>query len=267
MPFMRKAAWIGVATAVLLVAVLTLYFMLKTDNIGRTHHDHRNKTLIPTPNATQTTPNITQTPQPPQNVAKPPFNASSYEVNYTLVFAVSYGGIAATIEGWMVIGVGPYGNYSFGMFTMPLVGVAAYKTVTMEDGVYTLMCALGGCRVVEEDEWPFDRLIDGVNVTRTVLGQCRWLNYTGVVYEERGVLDPKAFSRTAGGLTGNYTAYVCEVHEVVLSADLVSTAIVNDAPVRVTLKMEAVKAGPYNADTHRQILQEVEEKLRDVASE
>jgi len=49
-----------------------------------------------------------------------------------------------------------------------------------------------------------------------------------------------------------------------LSVDLTSTAIVYDAPVCITLKLEAVKAGPYNADTYRQIFQEVEERLCDV---
>jgi hypothetical protein len=43
----------------------------------------------------------------------------------------------------------------------------------------------------------------------------------------------------------------------VLSADLTSTAVVYDTPVRVTLKLEAVDAGPYRPDTYRQILQEI----------
>ncbi len=268
---MRKSVWIGVAVAVVLVAALALYFMLKTDNVGRSYHD---ETFVPmpTPNATdQATLNITiQTPQLPPNqtvnVVKPPFNASAYEVNYTITFSVSTSGITVTIEGWTVIGVGPAGNYSFGMLTIPLRGTATYKTVTTEDGTtYTLACALGYCRVVEEEEWPFARLIDGINVTRTVLGQCQRLNYTGTLYEERGTLDPKALRKLLQEVYGNYTAYVCEVNGVMLSADLASTAFVYDTPVRVTLKMEAAWAGPYSPETYRQVLQEIEEGLRNEA--
>ncbi len=267
---MRKPVWIGVAVVATLVAALALYFVLKTDNVARSYHD---ETFVPmpVPNATTgQTPNATiQMPQNQTiNVIKPPFNASAYEVNYTFVFTVSYSGIAVTIEGWMVIGVGPSGNYSFGMLSIPLVGTATYKTVTTEDGAtYTLTCVSDFCRVDEEEEWPFVRLIDGINVTQTVLGQCQRLNYTGTLYEEKGILDPKALRKLFQETHGNYTAYVCEVNGVVLSADLASTAFVYDAPVRATLKMEAVKAGPYSHETYRQILQEIEEKLRNEAVE
>ncbi len=267
---MRKPVWMGVAVVATLIAALTLYFVLKTDNVGRSYH---NKTLtpIPAPNATtgQTAPNMTfQTPPPTVNVTKPPFNASAYEVNYTITFSVSTGGITVTIEGWTVIGVGPFGNYSFGVLTIPLRGAATYKTVTTEDGAtYTLACALDYCRAIEEEEWPFTRLIDGINVTRTVLGPCQRLNYTGVSYEERGVLDPKALRRLLQEVSGNYTAYVCEVNGVVLSADLISAAVVYDASVRVTLKMEAAQAGPYSPETYRKILQEIKERLRNETAE
>ena len=46
------------------------------------------------------------------------------------------------------------------------------------------------------------------------------------------------------------------------SADLTSTAVVYDTLVRVTLKLEAVNAGPHRPETYRQILQEIEAKLR-----
>jgi len=257
---MRKLAWIGVAAAVLVVAVLILYF--KMGHVDRSYHD---VTSVPNATTGQTTPNITTQPPPGQTVGvvKPPFNASAYEVNYTIVFAVSTGGITVTIDGWTAIGVGPFGNYSFGVLTVPLRGTAAYKTATMEDGAtYTLACAAGDCTVIEEEEWPFSRLIDGVNVTRTAKGQCSRLNYTGVLYEERGALDPKALRRLIQEMTGNYTAYICEVNGVVLSADLTSTAVVYDTSVRVVLKLEAVNAGPYRPETYRQILQEIEERLR-----
>ena len=260
---MRKL-WIGVAAAVLVVAVLILYF--KMGHVDRSYHDgsYYDETL-PAPNATTgRIPNATTQPPPGQavGVVKPPFNASAYEVNYTLVFAVSTGGITVTIDGWTVIGVGPSGNYSFGVLTIPLRGTAAYKTAAVNSTTYTLACAAGDCTVIEEEEWPFSRLIDGVNVTRTAKGQCRRLNYTGVLYEERGALDPKALRRLIQEMTGNYTAYICEVNGVVLSADLTSTAVVYDTLVRVTLKLEAVNAGPYRPETYRQILQEIEAKLR-----
>jgi len=209
-----------------------------------------------------------QTPPLGKIDVRPPFNASAYEVNYTITFAVSTGSITVTIEGWTVIGVGPFDNYSFGMHTVPLRGTATYKTVTMEGGAtYTLARALDCYRVVEEGEWPFTSLIDGIDVTRTVLGQCQRLNYTGVLYEERGVLDPRALRRLLQEVSGNYTAYACEVNGAMLSADLVSTAIVYDASVRAALKMEAVKAGPYDPETCRQILQEIEKKLREELSD
>ena len=260
---MNKLVWIGVAAvAAALLFVVWMYFMIvdhtppseKPKQIGNT-------TASRTPqHVDNTTTSRTQTPQPPPTAAsiKPPFNASAYEVNYTIVFAVSTGGITVTIDGWTAIGVGPFGNYSFGVLTVPLRGTATYKTATMEDGAtYTLACAAGDCTVIEDEEWPFSRLIDGVNVTRTAKGQCKHLNYTGVLYEERGALDPKALRRLIQEMTGNYTAYICEVNGVVLSADLTSTAVVYDALVRVTLKLEAVNAGPYRPDTYRQILQEI----------
>ena len=207
---MRKLAWMGVAATVLVVAVLILYF--KMGHVDRSYYD---ETTTPAPNATTVVLNITTQPPPGQavGVVRPPFNASAYEVNYTIVFAVSTGGITVTIDGWTVIGVGPFGNYSFGVLTVPLRGTAAYKTAVMEDGAtYTLACAAGDCTVIEEEEWPFSRLIDGVNVTRTAKGQCSRLNYTGVLYEERGALDPKALRRLIQEMTGNYTAYICEVN-------------------------------------------------------
>jgi hypothetical protein len=54
---MRKSTQIGVVVAVPLVAVPTLYFMLKTDNGSQ--HDYCNETRVPTPNAIHT---IIQTP-------------------------------------------------------------------------------------------------------------------------------------------------------------------------------------------------------------
>jgi hypothetical protein len=172
------------------------------------------------------------------------------------VFTISFSGITATMEGWMVIGTGPSGNYSFGMLTVPLQGTATFKSATEGNVTYTMSCFHGDC-TVNEEEWPFTSLIEGVNVTRTAKGQCRRLNYTGTLYEERGMLDPKAFSRFIEGLSGNYTAYVCEVNRVMLSADLMATASAHGEMIRITLKMEAAKAGPYSSETYHRILQEV----------
>jgi hypothetical protein len=172
------------------------------------------------------------------------------------VFTVSFSGITTTVEGWVVIGTGLAGNYSFGMLTVPLQGTATFKSATEGNATYTMTCLHGDC-TVNEEEWPFTSLIEGVNVTRTAKGQCRRLNYTGTLYEERGMLDPKAFSRFVEGLSGNYTAYVCEVNGVMLSADLTATTSAHGEMMRITLKMEAVKAGPYSSETYRLILQEV----------
>jgi hypothetical protein len=177
-------------------------------------------------------------------------------VNYTLVFTVSFSGITVTMEGWMVIGTGPSGNYSFGMLTVPFRGTATFKSATEGNVTYTMSCFRGEC-VVKEEEWPFTGLIEGVNVTRTAKGQCRRLNYTGTLYEERGTLDPKAFSRFMEDLMGNYTAYVCEVNGVVLYADLTATASMRGEVARFTMKIEAVKAGPYRPDVYRLILSEI----------
>ena len=157
----------------------------------------------------------------------------------------------------MVIGIGPSGNCNFGMLTIPLQGTATYKSATEGNVTYTMSCFRGECVVDEEEEWPFTGLIEGVNVTRVAKGQCSRLNYTGTLYEERGTLDLKAFSRFIEGLVGNYTAHVCEVNGVMLSANLTATASAHGEPMRITLKMEAVKAGPYSSETYRRILQEV----------
>jgi hypothetical protein len=178
-------------------------------------------------------------------------------VNYTLVFTVSFSGVTMTVEGWMVVGRGPSGNYSFGMLTVPLRGTATFKSATEGSTTYTMSCLHGYCEVDEEEEWPFAGLIEGVNVARTAMGPCKMLNYTGTLYEERGMLDPKAFSRFIEGLSGNYTAYICEVNGVVLSADLTATVSAQNEAVRITLKMEAVKAEPYSADVYNRILHEI----------
>jgi hypothetical protein len=248
---MNKLVWMGIA-AVAAVLLFT-WWMYSTFIDSRVAPPDRFKQID------DTTTSRTQTPQPPPATAavKPPFNASAHEVNYTFVFTVSYGGVTATVEGWMVIGTGPSGNYSFGMLTVPLLGTATYKSATEGNVTYTMSCFRGECEVKKEEEWPFTGLIEGVNVTRIVKGQCEWLNYTGVLYEERGTLDPKAFSRFIEGLSGNYTAYVCEVDGVILSADLVATASARGEMIRTTLKMEAVKAGPYRPDVYRLILKEI----------
>jgi hypothetical protein len=251
---MNKLVWIGVA-AVAAVLLFTWWFH-STSIVDYAAPPDRFKQIDNT--------TTTQTPQPPPsqtvNVAKPPlppFNASAYEVNYTLTFTVSFSGVTMTVEGWAVIGTGPAGNYSFGILTVPLQGTATYKSATEGNVTYTMSCFHGDCIVNEEEEWPFAGLIEGVNVTRSARGQCRRLNYTGTLYEERGTLDPKAFSRFIEGLSGNYTAYVCEVNGVMLSADLTATASAHGEMMRVTLKMEAVKAGPYRPDTYRLILKEI----------
>jgi hypothetical protein len=247
---MNKLVWIGVAAVA--AVLLFMVWMYSTFIDSRVAPPDRFKQIG------NTTTSRTQTPQPPPTTAvvKPPFNASAYEVNYTLVFTVSFSGITTTVEGWVVIGTGPAGNYSFGILAMPLQGTATFKSATEDNTTYTMTCLHGDC-TVNEEEWPFTSLIEGVNVTRIAKGQCRRLNYTGTLYEERGMLDPKAFSRFVGNLTGNYTAYVCEVNGVMLSADLTATVSARGEPTRITLKMEAVKAGPYSSETYRLTLQEV----------
>ena len=246
---MNKLVWMGIAAV---AAVLFMVWMYSTFIDAHTAPPDRFKQID------NTTTSRTQTLQPPPTTAvvKPPFNASAYEVNYTLVFTISFSGITMTVEGWMVVGTGPAGNYSFGMLTVPLQGTATFKSATEGNTTYTMSCLPGDC-TVNEEKWPLASLIEGVNVTRTAKGQCRRLSYTGTLYEERGMLDPKAFSRFVEGLVGNYTAYVCEVNGVMLSADLTATASAHGEMMRITLKMEARKAGPYSSETYRRILQEV----------
>jgi hypothetical protein len=247
---MNKLLWTGaVAVAAVLLFIVWMY---STFIDSRPAPPDRFKQI------SNMTTSRAQTPQPPPATAvvKPPFNASAYEVNYTLVFTVSLSGITITVEGWTVVGVGPSGNYSFGMLALPLRDIVTYKSATEGNTTYTMSCFHGDC-IVNEEEWPFTGLIEGVNATRTAKGQCRWLNYTGTLYEEQGMLDPKALPRFIGELSGNYTAYVCEVNGVMLSADLTATASAHGEMIRITLKMEAVKAGPYHPDTYRLILKEI----------
>jgi hypothetical protein len=241
---MRWPVWIAV-TAAALIAVGALLVL----PLGQ-------REVLPTaPSTTPQGPNRTayvpQTSRP-----APPFNASSYEVNYRFVFTVSFSGITTTMKGWVVVGTGPAGNYSFGVLTVPLQGTAEVKVATEGGTTYTMTCLHRQC-TVNEEEWPFTGLIVGINVTKVAKGQCKRLGYAGTLYEERGVLDPKAFSRFVEGLIGNYTAYVCEVNGLMLSADLTATASARDGPLRITLKMKAVKAGPYSVDVYNQILQEI----------
>jgi hypothetical protein len=249
---MNKLVWIGVAAVA--AVLLFVAWMYSTFIVDYAAPPDRFKQID------NTTTSRTQTPQPLATVVRPPlppFNVSAYEVNYTLTFTVSVGGITMTMEGWMVIGTGPAGNYSFGMLTVPLRGTVTYKSATDDNATYTMTCFRGECTVNEEEKWPFTGLIEGINVTRTAKGQCRRLNYTGTLYEERGMLDPKAFSRFIEGLSGNYTAYVCEVNGVMLSADLTAAASAHSEMIRIMLKIEAVRAGPYRPEVYRLILNEI----------
>jgi hypothetical protein len=252
---MNKLVWIGVAAVA--AVLLFMVWMYSTFIDSRPAPPDRFKQIdnTTTTRTTQPPPAATAV-KPPSATTELPFNASSYEVNYTLTFMVSLGGITMTMEGWMVIGAGPSGNYSFGMLIMPLGERVAYKSATKGNATYTMSCLNEFCRVHEE-KWPFIGLIDGINVTRTAKGQCRRLNYTGTLYEERGALDPKAFSRFIEGLSGNYTAYVCEVNGVMLSANLTATASAHGEMISIILKIEAVKAGPYRPDVYRLILNEI----------
>jgi hypothetical protein len=255
---MNKLVWIGVAAVGAVLLFMVWMYSMFIDS--RPVPPDRSKQIDnATTSQTQTpqSPPATATAKPPSTVAEPPFNASSYEANYTVVLTVSFRGVVVTMDGWIVIGVGPAGNYSLGMITVPLRGTVTYKSATEGNTTYTMSCFHGIC-TIEEEEWPFTSLlVEGVNVTRTAKGQCRWSNYTGTLYEERGMLDPKAFSRFMEGMTGNYTAHICEVNGVILYAYLVSTASMRGEPVRVTLKIETVKAGTYSVDVYNRILQEI----------
>jgi len=83
------------------------------------------------------------------------------------------------------------------------------------------------------------------------------LSYAGTLYEERGMLKPKTSSHLVEDVLGNYTAYICEVNGVMLSANLTATALARSEAARITMKIEAVKAGPYRPDTYRLILKEI----------
>jgi hypothetical protein len=247
---MNKLVWIGVAAVA--AVLLFMVWMYSTFIDSRVAPPDRFKQID------NTTTSRTQTPQPPPTTAvvKPPFNAFAYEVNYTLVFTISFSGVTITTEGWFVVGVGPSGNYSFGTFTsLPLRDVATYKSATEGDTAYIMTCLHGHC-TVDRGKWSFT-LIEGVNATRTAVGQCRHLSYAGTLYEERGMLKPKTSSHLVEDVLGNYTAYICEVNGVMLSANLTATALARSEAARITMKIEAVKAGPYRPDTYRLILKEI----------
>jgi hypothetical protein len=206
---------------------------------------------------------LPQISQPPSSrkggAAEASFDASAYEVNYTLLFAISLGSVTLTTEGWFVVGVGPSGNYSFGAFTsLPLRDVATYKSATEGGATYVVACLYGHC-TVDRRKWS-PAIIEGVNATRTAVGQCRHLGYAGTLYEERGMLKPKTLHRRVEDVLGNYTAYICEVNGVVLSANLTAAALSRGEAARITMKIEAVKVGPYRPDTYRLILKEVKTK-------
>jgi hypothetical protein len=247
---MSRLIWVAVAVV---LVVATLAFMFS----GRSYHG---KTLPQMP-----TPNVGQTPQISQvhssqkaDAVRTSFDASAYEVNYTFVFAISFSGVTITTEGWFVVGVGPSGNYSFGTFTSsPLRGTATYKSATEGDAAYAMTCLHGRCSV-DRRRWSFTGLIEGVNATRTAVGQCRRLSYTGTLYEERGMFKPKTSPHLVEDASGNYTTYICEVNGVILSTNLTATALTRGETTHVTLKLEAVGAGPYRPETYRQILQEIE---------
>ncbi len=238
---MNKLVLMGIAAVA--VVLLFMVWMYSTFIDGR---------VAPPDKIDNTTANRLQ-PPPVTAFVKLPFNASAYEVNYTVTLAFSLAGITVSMEGWIVVGAGPSGGYDFGMITVPRRGTVVFKSAAEGNVTYTMTCVRGECVVIEE-RIPLTDLIGGANAARTFKGVCRHLNYTGMLYEERGVLDPELFSLFMEGLSGNYTAYVCEVNGVMLTADIMATST---RGVQLTLKMVAVKVGPYRPDTYRLILKEI----------
>jgi hypothetical protein len=249
--YMNRLVWVGVI-AVAAVLLLT-WWLYSTAGDYDTRFKQAGSMIA---GQTSQPPPAAAVAEMPGGTAKLPFSASSYEANYTITFTAFFNSITVTMEGWSVVGVGPSGNYSFGVYTASLWGATTYKTATEGNAAYTMTCINRFCTVSKE-KWRPAGITSGINVVRTARGPCRHLNYTGVWYEERGMFDPKAPPHHMEGFLGNYTAYICEVNGVILSADLVATASVRGEPVRVVLKMEATKAGPYRPDTYSLILKEV----------
>jgi len=98
----------------------------------------------------------------------------------------------------------------------------------------------------EEGERPLAR--DGINVTKTVLGRRQRLVCIGVLYE-------------AAGTTRGHCAGYCKKQKLYVCGGVMLSA---SPPLYTTLSLrtEAVKAGPYSSETYSQILQNRKEALR-----
>ncbi|MGC8584378.1 MAG: hypothetical protein ACP5MH_11735, partial [Thermoproteus sp.] len=229
---------------------------------------------------TQTAASVTSSVVPTQTSAvrtstgpparPPPFNASYFEANYTLTMNVAMGSVSLRLWGWLLQGVGPLGNYSVLNLTAVLPGrgpvSASYTAVARGNLTYIVACSGGRCvgrtAPVNKTELSlFSGLFSGA---MQASGNCTYLNYTGVELRGSGNMSAGSIPGLAGlpNGTGNYTAEICEAYGVPLSASVnlrMGLGLYNETVViDMSLKLSAVRVGPYSPERYRQLLEEAE---------
>ncbi|MGK0549723.1 MAG: hypothetical protein ABWU84_08870 [Pyrobaculum sp.] len=182
-----------------------------------------------------------------------PFSKGNYEANYTIKGVVIGGGYRHEIAvGWIVVGSGPSGNYSYG----EIMG-AGFKAASERDALYVVSCTFGVCtRMTHSPSWLL--LIPARLDALKPSGTCQALGYTGALYTGVAGQSAELIGSIPLQSAGNVTATTCVVNGVPLTIRITTTAALSGKPLyQSILDINATRVSPFNGDTYRKILAEV----------
>lgn len=182
-----------------------------------------------------------------------PFGKGNYEANYTIRGVIISGGYRQEIVvGWIVVGNGPSGNYSYG----EIMG-ARFKVASEKDTLYIVSCTFGACtRMTHNPSWLL--LIPVKQDALKPSGPCQALGYVGTLYTGATRQSAELIGSIPLQAAGDVTVATCVVNGVPLTIRITTTATMSGQTLyQSILDMNATKVGPFNGDTYRKILAEV----------
>ncbi|MCU7787475.1 hypothetical protein ODS41_06030 [Pyrobaculum sp. 3827-6] len=192
-----------------------------------------------------------------------PVDVAEYEVNYTFAIRVEVQGVEARIEGWLLVGEGAVGNYTYGRLRLPLsIGWVEIYSAYFNGSVVTRTCVGGVCHYSEEGAELFTLGAASRNVTKLEREACRWRNYTGVLTKAYGTIKLGGFTAPFSG-RGNFTEVSCATGRLVLTSRLeVNATAESGMSARVVYEAEASRVGPFNKSLYRLIVEELRRGAR-----
>jgi hypothetical protein len=199
--------------------------------------------------------------------AAPGFDARRYEANYSVDVSGEAGAVPVRVRGWLVVGVGPRGNYSYGELAASVLSFKATVTIkaATEGGALRFVACLDGvCRAgsAPANASAMGLLAGLLNVTRVEVGRCRHMQYEGTLLEERGVILPR-WPLAPPGVRASYRGVSCAVRGVRLRT-LADVSLELPGPLRarvaaLRVNVTAVRVGAYSEEAYGRVLGEVRE--------